>query len=72
MNVLLEYFKTFHTQINLNVLLECVELHWDGHTEGSATIPNHVDGSRNHFWNQGINRRFLNREPKLLRFFLDI
>ena len=26
----------------------------------------------NHCWNQGINRRFLNRESQFLRFVLDI
>ena len=41
-------------------------------SEGSATILNHVDGSRNHSWNQGINKRFLNRESQFLHFFLYI
>ena len=26
----------------------------------------------NHYWNQGINKRFLNRESQFLRFLLDI
>ena len=46
-----------------NQLIVCISM-------GSATIPNHVDGSRNHCRNQRIRSRFLNQESRFLLLFL--
>ena len=48
-----------------------------GSVEGSVTIPNHVNGSRNYLdycWNQEFNWRFLirNHNSMFICFFLDI